>query len=99
VTKVIRLAQILESDGKHAKALEALALAMHALQDSTSPARAGFQPWTGEWIPGLEHVAKENFDPGANSALDAATKGAYDIFKGTKPIPTDFLPTVLIRSQ
>lgn len=63
---------------------------MHLLEDATSPAHTGFQEWRGITDGGLEHFKRENFDPGANSALDQATRRAYDFFKSTDPIPRDF---------
>jgi hypothetical protein len=33
-------------------------------------------------------VVRENFDPGAGSALDLATRAASDYFRGIGPLPT-----------
>jgi RHS repeat-associated protein len=49
--------------------------ALHALQDETSPSHNGFQEWTGEDV--IAHALPELLDPGAGSALDQATLGAF----------------------
>lgn len=72
----------------HRLALEQLGLAMHALQDSTSPEHCGFLPWCGGVCEGIKHGLRENFDPGAGSALDAATQISWDYFNG-KLVPND----------
>jgi len=62
------------------------------LQDSTSPEHQGFQGWDGhpDSLAAAKHGLGEDFDPGAGSALDAATKAAWDYFKGAKSLPSDF---------
>jgi RHS repeat-associated protein len=63
-------------------------IGLHALQDATSPAHAGFQQWTGEetWGETLGHIRKELYDPGSGSSLDNITQQAWDAFqKGELP--------------
>jgi len=88
----LRLAQFHEEDGDHYEAMQNLGIAIHVLQDSTSPMHQGFQPWDGKEhsFGALQHGMGENFDPGPGSALDAATKAAWDYYKGNKPMPADF---------
>jgi len=81
--------------GNHQDAMRQLGRAMHTLQDSTSPAHHGFQPWYDypgatanpcEWI----HGAKESIYPGTWSWLGTATLGAYNYFTGSSQMPADF---------
>jgi len=57
-------------------ALTEFGIALHALQDSTSPAHAGFQEWTGNEtrLEEFNHYRKELVDPGADSELHRATQ-------------------------
>ena len=85
-------ARCAERNGNHIDALKRLGDAIHALQDSTSPKHNGFQPWDGKThsLAAAQHGLGEDFDPGAGSQLDQATKDAYDYFTGTKSMPRDF---------
>jgi hypothetical protein len=38
-----------------------LARALHAIQDSYSPAHTGFQPWNGSKVPSPSHVYKDSY--------------------------------------
>ena len=67
-----------------------LSLAMHAMQDATSPAHAGFRKYYGGKAELVSHVWEELFDPGAGSNLDKATEMAYKYYKGDLPMPKDF---------
>jgi hypothetical protein len=67
-----------------------LGLAMHAMQDATSPAHAGFRKYYGGRRELYSHVWEELFDPGAGSNLDNATEMAYKYYKGDLPMPKDF---------
>jgi RHS repeat-associated protein len=86
-------------------ALMEFGMALHTVQDSTSPAhnhksaKAGkhvFRRWFGFANPPnvVVHVLKENFDPDRpDSALDKATRGLWEYFqcKETAPLfPEDF---------
>jgi RHS repeat-associated protein len=78
-------------------ALWEFGLALHTVQDSTSPAHNGrhkgvgpiqFKPWHGLnwWNPindarALKHVIKENFDPDYGSRLDVATADLWKYFQ------------------
>lgn len=61
-------------------------LALHTLQDSTSPSHSGFQPWSDDESirSELSHVAKELKDPGASSNLHRATIDAWRWFQDRK---------------
>jgi hypothetical protein len=65
-----------------AEALFRFGVALHTLQDATSPSHAGFQVWSGEETFGeeTEHVRHELFDPGRGSALHGATRAAWEWF-------------------
>ena len=64
------------------EALTEFGLALHALQDSTSPAHTGFQVWSGNEskFQQLEHVLKEFVNPGSDSELYRATEQAWEWF-------------------
>lgn len=64
------------------EALTEFGIALHALQDSTSPAHAGFQEWSDHPDP-LEwpaHLVQEFINPGEGSELFRATQQAWDWF-------------------
>lgn len=68
------------------EALFEFGVALHTIQDSTSPVHAGFQPWTvpdgfvrRQW-DGLGHARHELFNPGEGSALFHATQAAWGWF-------------------
>lgn len=96
VHDLLTKARAAEAKNDHTTAMQDLGQAMHALQDSTSPAHHGFQPWYDypggaanphEWC----HGAKESINPGLGSWLYIATDEAYDYFHDTsKPLPSDF---------
>ena len=95
VREQLTMAQKLLSEGKRPEALEHFGLALHTLQDATSPAHIGFQPWPP---PGAlwgahgkaGHVLKENIYPGDDSLLFRTTQRAYDYLVGAVPLPDDF---------
>lgn len=79
-------------------ALLSLAKTIHALEDATSPAHRGFQPWKdsfGIWEM-AKHVFKERAYPVDDSThfykvrLEGVVRYAYDIYMETVPIPTQF---------
>jgi RHS repeat-associated protein len=80
--------------GYRKEAMYYLGRAVHAMQDSTSPAHANFQPaWKNSFWSNLDHsphYVTELFDPGKGSELDAATERAYKYFSGELPMPNDF---------
>ncbi|MGA3266719.1 MAG: hypothetical protein ABSE16_07850 [Verrucomicrobiota bacterium] len=96
VLDLLTKARAAEAKNDHTTALQDLGQAIHALQDSTSPAHHGFQPWYDykggvcnphEWW----HASKESINPGPNSWLYIATDESYDYFHDTsKPLPSDF---------
>jgi RHS repeat-associated protein len=79
----------------HPVALWHFGLALHTVQDSTSPAHYGFQVWHGlapQWWPAdADHVAKEAWDPGAGSNLDKATAWLWSFMTcPSPPLPADY---------
>jgi hypothetical protein len=92
VREMLTKAQQAQRDGNRQEAMGYLGIAMHVLQDSTSPAHSGFQPWDehSKLSAMLEHVSEEDFNPKAGSQLYKATQDAYGYFSGTIPIPKDF---------
>lgn len=74
--------------GKESLALFHFGLALHTLQDATSPSHWGFQGWTqketdegGSNIDVLKHVIPERNYPGDKSALYNVTQQAYGWYK------------------
>jgi RHS repeat-associated protein len=97
VRDLMARAMALEKNGQHLAALRLFAMALHTVQDATSPAHYLFQVWhdpyTGDSTAkeeGLHHVLMEDFDPGAGSELDRATLWMWNIFAGKVEMPTDF---------
>ncbi|WP_376717558.1 hypothetical protein [Mucilaginibacter terrae] len=66
-----------------------LGVALHPLQDATSPAHAGWQKWTGKenWLQLILHAGKELFYPGTDSNLQKITNKILDLFQSGKPLP------------
>ncbi|MBY0349050.1 MAG: hypothetical protein K2W79_12390 [Hydrotalea flava] len=79
------------ASGNEYQAYFEFGLALHVLQDATSPAHGGFQEWSGEETLGeqAKHVAKEFNYPGKNSYLQKVTNFYLDWFeKGNKELPS-----------
>lgn len=78
----------------NSEALTSLGAALHALEDATSPAHEGFQPWGDDF--GLwemtQHVLKERVYPTGTYQrnLEGVVRYAYDIYIGRSPIPVMF---------
>ncbi len=72
-----------KSRGNMADALFSFAIALHAMQDSTSPSHRGFQVWTGHETRGqvAKHVAAEMQNQGLGTDLDRITRQAWNAFK------------------
>jgi hypothetical protein len=72
----------MQASGDPLGALHEFGVALHTLQDATSPAHSGFQLWTGEETLSqqLEHAGQEIMDPGPGSALYGATNDAWNWF-------------------
>ncbi len=68
------------------EALTQFGLALHVLQDSTSPEHAGFREWSKDYsfINQVNHGRKERKNPGKGSELYKATKQAWQWFKDKK---------------
>jgi hypothetical protein len=65
--------------GDEEGALFEFGVALHTLQDYTSPSHSGFQAWTGEennWQK-FKHGFPEAFDPGERSELYRVTRDAW----------------------
>jgi hypothetical protein len=93
VRECFQVAIRLEKMGKHNSAMERLGAAIHTLQDSTSPAHRGFQPWGGPAAQSKTgHVTSERNYPGDDSELFRITQKAYRYFDGSEPLPDDFFP-------
>jgi RHS repeat-associated protein len=56
-------------------------IALHPIQDSTSPSHAVFAAWygTNSVFTALAHIARELHDPGPGSQLDQATRYGYSL--------------------
>ena len=87
----------LEKTAYHQAALRALSQAMHTVQDSASPAHAGFnEAWEDSWLPlwdyfnHIPHYSTENFMPPAGGVADTLTQNIWKYFKGQLPLPDNF---------
>lgn len=77
--------------GKEYEAYFQFGIALHVLQDATSPAHGGFQVWTGKesLLQQGNHVRKELVYPGGNSNLQKVTNMYLDwLQKSNVPLPT-----------
>jgi len=79
------------------EALHMFGMALHTIQDFTSPAHTGFQPWNGDGSghrsEAIVHLMKEDYDPGAGSQLDSATAWLWTFFAcppSAPQLPTDY---------
>jgi RHS repeat-associated protein len=68
-----------------------LGMALHTIQDFTSPSHYPFQMWLGDGhiIAAIAHIWGEKSDPGAGSALDQATAFAGGLFYGSELLSRD----------
>jgi hypothetical protein len=89
IRKYYKLAQEELKKGDIGYAYMLLGIALHPLQDATSPAHAGWQTWTGNesLLTELNHVRKELFYPGPNSNLQQITNHVLDLFQNNKSLP------------
>ena len=89
----LRNAQQLRAEGKCDASLKEFGYALHAVQDSSSPAHAGFQEWSGNepWINELAHVSLESTQAQAdNSSAVRDTHLLWGMYDGKIPIPSHF---------
>jgi RHS repeat-associated protein len=82
IQKVASKALAEKRKGNMHHALFYFAVALHTMQDSTSPSHRGFQPWSDHVgkEEELEHVTKEMIYPGKGSDLDKITQRAWNGF-------------------
>ncbi|HTD40144.1 MAG TPA: RHS repeat-associated core domain-containing protein, partial [Mucilaginibacter sp.] len=74
--------------GDTEQAYKWLGVAIHPLQDATSPAHSGFQVWRGDGTDDENgHVEKELDYPGINSNLQKVTNYYLDLFQKQLPLP------------
>lgn len=66
-----------------------LGVALHPIQDATSPVHGGFQAWTGEEsdLDEVNHVVQEYSYPGINSNLQKVTNDFLELFFSKKDLP------------
>ena len=82
------------------EALHHFGLALHTIQDATSPAHTGFQTWYSPYtdpVGAFRHLRREGFDPGSDSALDGASRWLWTFFKcktDAPPLPADFFASL-----
>ena len=88
------MARRLAASGHMSDAMHLLGQAIHTLQDSASPAHAGFaEAWEStlrQDINHLPHNWTENFYPQEGSITYIQTKLAWKYFSGELPMPADF---------
>jgi RHS repeat-associated protein len=107
VSRLMRDAMELERKGLHMAALRKFGMALHTIQDATSPSHFFFQTWfdplnsggPGDMASrglnaGVDHLKSENYDPGFGSRLDTATKWLWDVFSGSVSIPQDYFADI-----
>ena len=80
--------------GSYIEAFTALGQAIHPLQDATSPAHEGFQPWSyneSYWAI-AEHISKERSYPSDSRKtwLEGVVQYAFDIYMEKVPLPASF---------
>jgi len=90
VRKQFKLAWLMQDEGKSREAMGFFGLALHTLQDSTSPVHNGFQPWGDSLLDKLKsvpgHLLFEEINPGTASYLYKASEDAFRYFK-TRHLP------------
>ena len=94
VRTLFEAAKTLLSNGNTDAAYFTFGVGLHALQDATSPAHAGFQLWTGNEsrLQQLVHVWKERNYPGPSSNLQKVTQQYLDWFQhSNSPLPKENL--------
>ena len=94
VRKQFDLAKQLLSAGNIKEAYYQFGIGLHTLQDATSPAHGGFQPWGDHVSPGelVTHIAKELNYPGMKSNLQRVTNQYLDWFENSnQPLPKENL--------
>ena len=82
-------------------AMTPLGKAMHALEDATSPAHEGFQPWhdNESYYEIAQHISRERLYPndtgpdGRRAKLEGAVRLIFDIFIGKLDMPDHFFNT------
>ena len=69
--------------GRRNESLFLFAVALHTIQDSTSPSHRGFQEWSGAEGPWdvVTHIFFELIDPFPNSELDRTTRRTWSAFQ------------------
>ncbi|HLX91558.1 MAG TPA: RHS repeat-associated core domain-containing protein, partial [Puia sp.] len=90
VRKYWALARAAQAKGNEFEAYRNLGIAIHPLQDATSPAHHGFQPWDEDesFEEKVRHTLKENKYPGPTSNLQKVTNTYVDLFMNSRlPLP------------
>jgi hypothetical protein len=84
-------------NGETKLALFNLGVALHTLQDATSPAHAGFQIWTGKesLTEQISHVTQELMYPGKDSNLQKTTDWFINMFFLQQPLPNENLFNII----
>jgi hypothetical protein len=94
VRKNLMEAKDLLAQGRMYEAYYRFGIGLHALQDATSPAHWGFQPWSDHLTEGQkwDHVKQELFYPGTGSNLQMITNKYLDWFENSnQPLPKENL--------
>jgi hypothetical protein len=82
----------LAAAGDNDQAMLTLGRAVHLLQDATSLPHRPFQVWSFKFrlLEKLHHVSQELTYPDEPAELECATRWAYEIFSGKRPMPEHF---------
>lgn len=94
VREQFEMAKKLLKEGNIYQAYYEFGKGLHSLQDATSPAHAGFQPWVTNpsRLMEVRHIAQELFYPGMDSNLQNVTNKYLDWFEHSNaPLPKDNL--------
>lgn len=81
--------EVLKKGGDDKYAYLLLGIALHPLQDATSPVHAGFQTWTGKEskLQVAWHAVQELRYPGIDSNLQKVTNRVLDLFQEKHNLP------------
>jgi hypothetical protein len=84
--------------GRDVDAMAPLGVALHILEDATSPAHEGFQTWPFDvsWFQEANHIRQEYFyptDTGSDSLkshLESVVRFAYCVYLGSGQVPASY---------
>jgi hypothetical protein len=99
VRNSIEAARTAAAQGHQEQSMRSFAIALHALEDSTSPAHEGFQIWSDSFgvVEMANHMFAERAYPSDSdplhrykARLEGSVRYAFNIYKGKDMMPTQF---------